>query len=115
MSSGQDDGLLVDVLGWRRLDEDAVDGRIVVELSDHGEKFRLGGFRREFQLDRVHTDLLAHAVLGANVGAGGWIVAHEHHRQTGRETTGFQLRDLGGTFGKDGVGDGDAVNNLGHG
>ena len=47
-----DDGFLVDVLGRRRLDEDAVDGGIGVEIADDLEQFLLRGFRRAVRFSR---------------------------------------------------------------
>ncbi len=49
-----EDFLLLEVARQRRLDEDAVDFRIVVEPVDQVEQFLLGGFL--FQHDRVGAD-----------------------------------------------------------
>lgn len=53
---GAHDFFFVDVLGWRRLDEDAVDGGIGVEFGDDFEEFGLGGFGGEGDFTRVEAE-----------------------------------------------------------
>ena len=110
---GEHDRRFVDVLGRRRLHEDAVDRRVVVEPGDHVEQLGLGRLGGQFELDRVHPDLLAHAVLRADVGTRRWVVADEHHRQARGMATGLEGFDLRAALGQHGFRDGRAVNDAG--
>ena len=104
------DRLLVDVLGRRRLDQNAVDGGVAVELLHHRSNSACVVSGGQFQFDRVHADLLAHAVLGADVGTRRGIVAHEHDGQAGRVARAISASAIcAAQFFENFVGDGDAV------
>ena len=83
-----DDGFLVDVLGRRRLDEDAVDGGVGVEIADDLEQFLLGGFRGQFDFQRVESELGAGAGFRADIDLRRGIAADQHHGEAGPDALG---------------------------
>ena len=80
---GADDRGFVDLWRGRGLDEDAVNGGVGVEFFDEGEKLLLCCVGGEFLLHGMQAEFGGFAVLRAHVGAGGGIIAHEHHGKAG--------------------------------
>lgn len=73
------DGRLIDVLRRWRLNENAVDRPIAIQLFDPREQFGLGGLGRQFQLHRMQPEIAAHLVFRAHIRARSRIIAHQHH------------------------------------
>ena len=87
----QHDGL-IDVVGKRHLDEDAVDLGVAIELGDERDELGLGDVGRELVVDRADPGLLAGLALVADVDVGGRVVADEDRRQAGRPLAGRDPR-----------------------
>src|SRR6185312_7069627 len=79
-----DQRVLVDVLRQRRLHQDAVDGRIGVELVDQREQFFLRRAARQVVVEGSEADLVAGLALVAHVHRRGGVVAHQHHSEARR-------------------------------
>jgi hypothetical protein len=79
-----DDGLGADLLGQGQLNQDAVDGRVLVQAPDEIEQLGFGGAGVEPMLERLHTRRDRLARLVAHVDLTRRIFAHEHHGQPGR-------------------------------
>ena len=77
------DCCFIDVLGWRRLNENAMNSGIAIKFFDAREKLCLCDRRRQLQLYRVQAKLAAHFVFRTNIGARSWIVSHENDGETG--------------------------------
>ena len=73
---GANDGFFIDVFGRGRLNKDAMDCGIGIQIGDDFEEFGLGGFGRKFDFDRVETEIGAGAGFGADVNGGGGIVSN---------------------------------------
>lgn len=58
---GVDDGGFVDVFWWGRLDEDAVDCWVCVEIGDDFEEFFLGGLLGELDFHGMEAEIGAGA------------------------------------------------------
>jgi hypothetical protein len=71
----------VDLLRQRRLDEDAVDLLVLVELAHQREQVVLGRHGRQPVVDRLDAGRLGCLVLEADVDLGGRIVTDEHCRE----------------------------------
>ena len=96
---GSRDGRLVHVLGERKLDEDAVDVVVGIELRDDLEHLALGRVRREAMVARVDPGLVRGVVLPGDVDVRRRIVAHEDRREAhglaeGRHLLGDLSADL---------------------
>jgi len=98
----------VEVLGHRKLAEDAVDRGVLVELVDELE--HLGARRAGAQLELVGGDagLLARAVLAGDVDAAGGVVADDQRGQArlaavAEQEAGGVLGDRGALGGRDGL------------
>jgi hypothetical protein len=72
---GPDDGLLVQVFGERHLDENAMNGRVVVQFGDVGQQGLHGGVVGKLQLEGVEAEFAAFPVLGTDISFGGGIVS----------------------------------------
>jgi hypothetical protein len=83
-----EDGRLVQMGGDGQLHQDAVDGRVSVQLVDLGEKFFLGDGRGEIESERCDADLCTRPLLGAHVGGRVTSLAHQNHGQAGNYTIG---------------------------
>lgn len=73
----QDDRLGVQVLRQRELDENAMDGRVGIELGHQLLKRFLSGVVGQTVLDRFEAALLGHLALGIDIGMAGRIVADD--------------------------------------
>ena len=109
---GFDDSLFVDVRRGRGLDEDAVDGRVVVEFANEVEQLLLGSGGGEFELQRVHSEVVGHFVLGTYVGLGSGVGADEDHGEAWGDAHGFEGVYGGAGFGVGFCGDGFSVDEL---
>ncbi len=67
---------------WK-LNEDAVDGGVVVEHANHVFQFMLRDRGRKVMMGGDHSDLLGVAAFAANVNMRGRVVADENGCQTG--------------------------------
>ena len=105
-----DDGAFVDVRRRWGLNKDAMDRWVSVELFDECKQFSLRGGCRQLKLFRVHPKLLAHAVLGADVRAGGGILSDQDHRESGDVALCLEHFHGCERLGLDLLGDGLAVN-----
>src|SRR5688500_15647970 len=74
---GTDNPVLVDLLGKRKLHEDAGDAIVAVQLLDDLEQLPLRDGRVEVVVDRLDADLATRFLLAANVDGRGGIVADE--------------------------------------
>ena len=110
--NGFNDRLLVDMRRGRGLNKDAVDGGVVVEFSDEVEQFGLGGGGRQFELQRVHAEVVGGFVFGAHVGLGGGVGADEDDGEAGGDAHGFEGVHGGAGFGVGFCGDGFSVDEL---
>jgi hypothetical protein len=86
-----DDALLVDAVGERELDEQAVDRVVGVQLLDEREQLGLGRRLRQPHVAGLDAHLLRRPVLAADVDVRGRVVADED----GREADVAELGDLG--------------------
>ena len=86
---------LVEVLRQRRLDEDAVDRVVVVQLLDHRDQLLLRDVRRKPPVVGADPDLLRRLVLAADVDVRRGIVADEHGCEADVAELGDVRRDLG--------------------
>lgn len=83
---GIDDVLLVDMVGHRQLDDEAVDLVVVVEEVDSFEELRLGD-RGGVAVDRRgEADLVAGFFLVGDIGLAGAVVAYEDGGEMGCTT-----------------------------
>ena len=100
--------LRVDLLGQRQLHQDAVHGRIGVELLHQRQQFGLADAVRQAVIERAHAGLDRDLGLAADIGLARRIVAGQHHRETGRDAVlrreALHLgRDLGAQLRRDGL------------
>jgi hypothetical protein len=72
---------LVHVLGERKLDEDAVDAVVGVQVGNEVEDLRLGRVDRETVVARLDTRLVRCLVLRPHVDVRCGVVAHEYRRE----------------------------------
>jgi hypothetical protein len=101
------DRLFVQVLGQRQLHQDAVDGRVGVQLAHQPFHFLLRGGSRELVAEALHAHLDAVFALHADVSLGRRVFAHEHGGQArpaagGGEQLIHACLDLGADVGGDG-------------
>src|SRR5262245_2672408 len=99
------DGMFVDVLWKRQLDEYSVDGVVFVELLDFGDELIRRDGARYCQLAAVNSELLASLRLHVYVGRRSRIVTNEDDCKTGMDTSCFQGFDFPGGLTLDVVGD----------
>ena len=82
-TDGREQGLAVDMGRDGELHQDAVHRRVVVEAADEGKKLLLRGFGGELVFKAQKPALGAILFLVADIQAGGGVVSHQDHRQTG--------------------------------
>ena len=87
----QHDGL-IDVVGKRHLNEDAVHLGVAIELGDERNELGLGNVGRGVRGGSSGSGLLTGPALVADVDVGGRVVADEDRRQTGRPLAGRDPR-----------------------
>src|SRR5215472_3865244 len=85
---------LIDMLGWRRLNKNAMNCRIAVQFLDACKQFTLHGRSGKFQFQRVQPEFAAHFVFGTHIGTRGWIISDENYAKTWRQAFSFQLRNI---------------------
>ena len=88
------DLIFIDMLGQRKLNEDAVDFRVFVELVDQCQQVVLRWCRRAGDFVAVDADFFAGLFFGGDIGFGGRVFADQDYRQAGRDAFGFQLGDF---------------------
>ena len=81
---GEEHAILADPRREGELDEDAVDGRVRVELGHEAEHLVLGGGRGEPVEPAAHADLVRHLLLVARVDLARGVVADEHDGEARR-------------------------------
>src|SRR4030095_7056971 len=72
------------MLRQRQLNENPIDRRVRIQLSNDGEQLRFARRRRQLATLRANTDLQAVAVLQAHVDLRSRIVADQHDREPWR-------------------------------
>ena len=93
-----------DVLGQGRLDEDAVDGGVGIEVVEDLEELVLGDRERGEDDAAFDTDLRSGLLLFLHIGNGGGVVADAYEGDAGLAAVqggdfGFEFRDdVGGGF-----------------
>src|SRR5829696_7646960 len=85
----------------RQLDQDAVDLLVGVEPGHRGQHVPLGGVGRQLDPPRPDPRPLGRPLLGADIDAGGLVVADQHRGQGRAPALGGQLLDLLGQLGPD--------------
>jgi hypothetical protein len=88
----------IDLLGERKLDEDAVNVVARVEFVDERDHLRGGDRLWRRDLLAVDAELLAGLDLVAHVDLGGGVVAHEHGGEAGTEALRGEGAHLGADF-----------------
>ena len=88
--------MLVDVLGERQLNQDAVDLGIGVEAIDEREQVCLARLLGQADGLVMEARLSAGLAFHADVDLGRGVVAHQDHRQPRRDAAGREGGDLGG-------------------
>ena len=78
--------MLVERARQRKLDEDAVDPLISVQLFDLGEERAFIGFGKKAVLPRVHPGGERRLAFRANINLACRILAEKHHREPGLAT-----------------------------
>jgi hypothetical protein len=68
----------IDVLRQRQLNENAVNGGIIVELLDNRQNIGLGCFGRQLVLPRIHADFDRLLRLVGHIDLGGRVFAHQN-------------------------------------
>src|SRR5688572_5604825 len=81
---GTDDPVLVDLLGKRKLYENAGDAIVAVQLLDDIEQLTLRDRRVEVVVDRLDADFATRFLLAANVDGRGGVVTDEHGGEADR-------------------------------
>ena len=81
-----DDAASIDVIRQRKLHEDAVDGRIGIELFDQRNQFFFGGLGWQRMLDRIEAALLGPLAFGGDIDLAGRIVPDNDHCDAWRHT-----------------------------
>src|SRR5690606_11626758 len=107
-----DDLGCVHVTRQRQLDQDSMDGGILVELPHHIEQFGLGGVFAHADHARIQPGLFAGGGLVAHVDLRGRVFAYQHDRQAGLNSTGGKRLHAFGNFGANGVGQRLAIDNA---
>ncbi|MNR23217.1 hypothetical protein D3C85_1402240 [compost metagenome] len=110
---GLDDLVRVHVLGQRKLHQDAVDGRVLVQDGDAGQQFGLGHLGRVLLFHGMQAGLFAGRDLVAHIHLRRGVRAHQHHGQAGAGALGGQGRNALGDFFADAQRQCRAVNNPG--
>ena len=80
---GEDDFLFIDLRRRRRLNEDSVDFRVLVEGVDDVENLLLSGIFRKHDFFGIDAEFTAFFDFGGDIDLGCGIVADEHDRETG--------------------------------
>ena len=80
---GIDGFVLVQPLGQRQLEEDAVDRRIGVDLPDRLRQLGLGAAGGKEEIARGDADVVGRALLVADVDLGGGVLADEDDGERG--------------------------------
>ena len=80
----QNHGRFVDVGRRRALHQDAVNGRIRVQVADNLKQFFLGSVGGENYFTGIHPQFRTFFHLGIYIYLGGGIIPYQHHGQTGR-------------------------------
>ena len=75
------------------MDEDAIDGGIVIEFFDFCQQLCLACIRGQLELYRMQAKFPAHPVLRADISSRCWIVAHKHNGKAGRDLFPGQIGD----------------------
>jgi hypothetical protein len=109
---GADDFFFVDVLGRWALNEDAVDGGIVVEIAHDLHEFLLAGASGENNFLRENAEITASFDFGADVDLGGRIFADEDNREARLDALGGEGEYFLAAFGKNGGGYGFSVDEI---
>ncbi|MPN34500.1 hypothetical protein SDC9_181994 [bioreactor metagenome] len=110
---GLDDLVVVNVLGQRQLHQDAVDARVVVQRFHAGQQFGLGHRRFVLFQHGMKARFLAGLYLVAHVDLRRLVVTHQNHRQTRRDSLGFERSGACSDFGAELSGEGLAIDDLG--
>jgi hypothetical protein len=82
-TDGQQHFFLIEVLGQRQLDQDAVNVLPAIEGLHQFQQLLLGGFRGDSILLAVNAALGAVLLLSVYVHTGGGVISHQHHSQAG--------------------------------
>ena len=96
---GVNHGALIDLLGQRQLNQNAVYGFVGCQLCNFGQQFFLGGGFRHAQFQTLDAAFAAVLYLAAHIHLAGGVFAHQNHSQAGFDALGFQGRCFGGSFG----------------
>ena len=80
-ADGHNDLLFVDMLGKRKLDDEAVDAVVVVQSFDLGKQFFLGGAGGKTKHGAVESDLFAGAFLVGYICLARSVISHEDRGQ----------------------------------
>jgi len=112
--NGLDDGLLVEPLWKGQLDQNAVYGRVAVQMADKGQEFSLGGVGRQDVGHRMHARGPGLLTLGPDIDLAGPVIPHQHHRQPRCQAMiGLEAGDFGGHICPQALGCSPAVNDAG--
>ena len=84
----------LDVVGQRKLHQDAMHRRVGVEALDQAQKLLCVGLGREAVLEALHADLARALGLGADVDLARRILAHQHHGEARHDAEALQALDL---------------------
>jgi hypothetical protein len=76
------------------------------------KEFFLGGFGRQFDFDRVETEIGTGAGFGSDVNSGCGIISNQHNRQAWSDSFGFECGGFDAAFFENGGGDGLAVDDA---
>lgn len=109
---GADDFFFVDVLGRWALDEDAVDGGIVVEIAHDLHEFLLAGGGGEDNFLGENAEIAAGFDFGTDVDLGGWIFANEDNSEARLNALGGESENFLAAFGKNSGGYGFSVDEI---
>ena len=89
---GVEHGGFGNMLRQRKLHQNAVDGRVVVQLLHEGEQRLLVGFRRQLVLEGFQSGFDGRPALVANIDLARRILADQHDGEAGRQAV-FRLQD----------------------
>ena len=70
------------MFGQRKLNQDAINGAVAVQLVYQGQQFILAGGGGQVDLPRMNSHLLAGPVFGSDIGTAGRIVTHQYDCQS---------------------------------
>src|SRR3990167_2534243 len=109
---GLEHAVLVDMVGQRQLNQDAVDCRVGVKPLD---QLKQGGFARvgrQLVLDRANSGFLGAQHLVAYINLAGRVAAYQHHSQPWLNADAHKLFDLDADFTQNPRGGGLAVDDF---